>query len=407
MLGVWRKPYTYSMLEKARHKTSVIVGTLSQVPNYPKKLKVYLNNASPYWQAVYWDMGKTHRRSLKTSDKRTAYERAKAFYEQVIVAKYSHPTHLTHYQIKAKEEFVAGPDLSFKQIMSQWLSRKATKWSANHTRQVELRLVNNILRYIADKNIQRITRKDLLGLLQKMEERGAYGLARRVLNDCRQIWQYAIVIGICKQDITLGLNKALHDHTVVHFHAVTPKELPVLMEDIARYNKPCDLIVKYALQLMALTFVRKNELVLSKWDEFDLDNAIWKIPADRMKMRIDHVVPLSKQVITLLSHIKKTYPSNDYVLHKANKPLVDHAMIYALYWMGYKHRMTVHGFRAIASTILNESGFRADVIERQLAHTEANQVRRAYNRAQYMNERTEMMSWWGDYLEKITPFLTP
>ena len=395
------------MLEKARHKTAVILGTLSPVPNYPKKLKVYLNNASPYWQAVYWDNGKTHRRSLKTTDKRTAYEHAKAFYEQVIVAKYSHPTHLTHYQIKAKEEFVAGPDLSFKQIMSQWLSRKATKWSANHTRQVELRLVNNILRYIADKNIQRIARKDLLGLLQKMEERGAYGLARRVLNDCRQIWQYAIVIGICKQDITLGLNKALHDHTVVHFHAVTPKELPVLMEDIARYNKPCDLIVKYALQLMALTFVRKNELVLSKWDEFDLDNAIWKIPADRMKMRIDHVVPLSKQAITLLSHIKKTYPSNDYVFHKANKPLVDHAMIYALYWMGYKHRMTVHGFRAIASTILNENSFRADVIERQLAHTEANQVRRAYNRAQYMNERKEMMSWWGEYLEKITPFLTP
>ena len=407
MLGVWRKPYTYSMLEKARHKTSVIVGTLSYVPNYPKKLKIYLNNASPYWQAVYWDKGKTHRRSLKTTDKRTAYEHAKAFYEQVIVAKYNHPNHLAHYQIQAKEDFVAGPDLRFKKIASQWLSRKATKWSANHTRQVELRLVNNILRYIADKNIQRITRKDLLGLLQKMEERGAYGLARRVLNDCRQIWQYAIVIGICKQDITLGLNKALHDHTVVHFHAVTPKELPVLMEDIAGYNKPCDLIVKYALQLMALTFVRKNELVLSKWDEFDLDNAIWKIPADRMKMRIDHVVPLSKQAITLLSHIKKTYPSNDYVFHKANKPLVDHAMIYALYWMGYKHRMTVHGFRAIASTILNENSFRADVIERQLAHTEANQVRRAYNRAQYMNERTEMMSWWGDYLENITPFLTP
>jgi integrase len=395
------------MLEKSRHITAVIVGTLSFVPNYPKKLKVYLNNASPYWQAVYWDKGKTHRRSLKTTDKRTAYEHAKAFYEQVIVAKYSYPTRLTHYQLKAKEEFVAGPDLRFKQIASQWLSRKATKWSANHTRQVELRLVNNILRYIADKNIQRITRKDLLGLLQKMEERGAYGLARRVLNDCRQIWQYAIVIGICKQDITLGLNKALHDHTVVHFHAVTPKELPVLMEDIAEYNKPCDLIVKYALQLMALTFVRKNELVLAQWDEFDLDNAIWKIPADRMKMRIDHVVPLSKQAITLLSHIKKTYPSNDYVFHKANNPLVDHALIYALYWMGYKHRMTVHGFRAIASTILNENSFRADVIERQLAHTEANQVRRAYNRAQYMNERKEMMRWWGDFLEKITPFLTP
>ena len=394
------------MLEKARHKTAVILGTLSQVPNYPKKLKVYLNNASPYWQAVYWDNGKTHRRSLKTADKRTAYEHAKAFYEQVIVAKYSHPSHLAHYQIKAKEEFVAGPDLSFKQIASQWLSRKATKWSANHTRQVELRLVNNILRYIADKNIQRITRKDLLGLLQKMEERGAYGLARRVLNDCKQIWQYAMVIGVCKQDITLGLNKALHAHTVVHFNAVTPQELPELMCNIAKYNKADDLIVKYALQLMALTFVRKNELIQATWDEFDLENALWKIPAARMKMRLDHVVPLSKQSLSLLYYIKSTHPSNHLVFHKSNKPLVDHALIYALYWMGYKHRMTVHGFRAIASTILNENSFRADVIERQLAHTEANQVRRAYNRAQYINERTEMMSWWGDYLEKITPFIS-
>lgn len=392
------------MLEKARHKTAVILGTLSQVPNYPKKLKVYLNNASPYWQAVYWDRGKTHRRSLKTSDKRTAYERAKAFYEQVIVAKYSHPIHLTHYQIKAKEEFVAGPDLRFKQIASQWLSRKATKWSDNHTRQVELRLVNNILRYIADKNIQRITRKDLLGLLQKMEERGAYGLARRVLNDCRQIWQYAIIIGVCKHDITIGLNKALHEHTVVHFNAVTPKELPKLMSDIAGYEKLGDSIVRYALQLMALTFVRKNELLQATWDEFDLEKAIWKIPAERMKMRLEHLVPLNKQALLILNHIKSSYPSDGYVFHKAKKPLVDHALIYALYWMGYKNRMTVHGFRAIASTVLNENEFRPDVIERQLAHTDTNQVRRAYNRAQYLNDRIALMNWWGDYLEKMTPF---
>ncbi len=392
------------MLEKPRHITAAIIGTVSNVPNYPKKLKIYLNNASPYWQAMYWDRGKTYRRSLKTTDKRTAYEHAKAFYEQVIVAKYSHPSHLAHYQIKTKEEFVAGPDLRFKKIAAEWLSRRASKWTTNHTKQVELRLVNNIFKFIADKNIQRITRKDLLELLQRMEERGAYGLARRVLNDCKQIWQYAMIIEVCKQDITLGLNKALHAHTVVHFNAVTPQELPELMCNIANYNKGDDLIVKYALQLMALTFVRKNELIQATWDEFDLDNALWKIPAARMKMRLDHIVPLSKQAIDLLNHIKLTHPSNHLVFHKSNKPLVDHAMIYALYLMGYKHRMTVHGFRAIASTILNENSFRADVIERQLAHTEANQVRRAYNRAQYMNERTEMMAWWGYYLEQISPF---
>ena len=206
----------------------------------------------------------------------------------------------------------------------------------------------------------------------------------------------------------MGLNAALHEHTVVHFHAVTPKELPDLMRNIAKYDKEDDVIVRYALQLMALTFVRKNELLLAKWDEFDLENAVWKIPANRMKMRIEHVVPLSKQSLFLLNHILLAYPSNAYVFHKGNshKPLVDHSLICGLYWLGYKYRMTVHGFRTIASTILNEHNFKADVIERQLAHTEANQVRRAYNRAQYLNERIEMMSWWGDYLEKITPFTT-
>jgi integrase len=187
---------------------------------------------------------------------------------------------------------------------------------------------------------------------------------------------------------------------------VTPKELPKLMNDIANYDKEGDSIVKYALQLMALTFVRKNELLRAKWEEFDLEKAIWKIPANRMKMRIEHIVPLSKQVIKILMHLKSNYPNEVDVFHKENKPLVNHALIYALYWMGYKQRMTVHGFRAVASTILNEHEFRADVIERQLAHTEGNQVRRAYNRAQYMHERIAMMKWWGDYIEKMAPLNT-
>ncbi len=394
------------MLEKSRHKTAVIDGTLSQVPNYPKKLKIYLNNASPYWQAVYWDKGKTYRRSLKTTDKRSAYENAKEFYEQIIVAKYSQANHLAQYQIKAKEDFVLAPESLFKQIVSEWLSLRASKWTTNHTKQVEQRLVNNVIKYIADKNIQKITRKNLLELLQRMEERGAYALARRVLNDCRQIWQYAIVIGACKEDITVGLNKALHSHSVVHFNTVSSNDLPQLMIDIANYNKDGDLIVKYALQLMALTFVRKNELLQATWNEFDIEKAIWKIPANHMKMRIEHVVPLSKQAIAILKQIRIDFPSTSLVFHKMGKPLVGHALIYALYWMGYKHRMTIHGFRALASTILNEHGFRADAIERQLAHVDSNQVRRAYNRAQYMEERIEMMAWWGNHLEKITTLIS-
>ncbi len=392
-----------------RHKTAAIIGTVTSVPGYPKKLKVYLNNASPFWQAVYWDRGKTYRRSLKTTEKVDAFEKAKQFYEYLILAKYQHPAHLKNHIISPANQpsKTIQPDYSFKLIASQWISRKAVKWTPRHKLMVEKRLENNIYNYVGSKNMQRITRKELLALIQKIEARGANDVAKRVLNDCRQIWQYAMVIGVSKQDITVGLNAALHGHVVVHQKAVAIEELPELMRAIAKYDKEGDEITRYALQLIAITFVRKNELLLAKWQEFDLEKALWKIPVDRMKMRVEHVVPLSKHAISILKYIKHTYPSNQYVFHNGNpaKPISDNALIQALYWMGYKSKMTVHGFRAIASTALNEQSFRADVIERQLAHAESNQVRRAYNRAQYMPERIEMMAWWSDCLDKITPFV--
>jgi len=396
------------MSENLRHKTAVIIGTVTPVPGYPKKLKVYLNNASPYWQAVYWDKGKTYRRTMQTEDKLIAYDNAKVFYEMLILQKYQHSTHLKNHVISESNKplTVIPPDNSFKEIAKQWLTRQALRWTARHAKIVEQRLAYNMYAYVAKKNIQHITKADLLRLVQKVEERGAYDIARRLLNDCRQIWQYAMVLDICKHDITIGLGAALHSHTVVHQKAVSISELPALMKTIANYDKEDDRICCYALQLIALTFVRKSELTYAKWCEFDLDKALWKIPAERMKMRIEHVVPLSKQALDLLRFIKHTYPSDCYVINNGdpNKPIYDSALIYALYWMGYKHKMTVHGFRTIASTVLNEKEFRPDVIERQLAHSEPNSVRRAYNRAQYMNERTEMMNWWGDYLESITPF---
>ena len=395
------------MLEKARHKTAVILGTLSPVPNYPKKLKVYLNNASPYWQAVYWDNGKTHRRSLKTTDKRTAYEHAKAFYEQVIVAKYSHPAHLKSYtNITVQSTEKLKPNYAFKLIAQQWLLRKEQKLSASSAVEMERLIRRNLYPFIGAKQITNVTRVDLLALLQKVEERGAYTQAKRLLNFLRQIWAYAIVIGACKHDVTVGLNLVLHTQSVKHQNAVDIKDLPLLMQAISDYSRADDLITRYALQLIALTFVRKNELVLAKWEEFDLVNAVWRIPAERMKMRVEHIVPLSKQSLFILKHIKQHYPSDNLVFHKGNpnKAIPENALIDALYRLGYKYKMSVHGFRAVASTVLNEQGFRGDVIERQLAHAEGNHIRRAYNRAQYMDERFVLMNWWGDYLEKISPF---
>ena len=395
-------------LTSRRHKTAAIPGTVTSVPHYPKKLKIYLNNASPYWQTSFFDNGKTYKQSCKTTEKLEAFKKAIAFYEQLMLSKYQHPMHLKKRLVRPIKELPLKADLRFKKIARQWLERQAQLWTPRHTLVVENRLSHNIFKYLGNKNIQKINRADLLFILQKVEDRGAHDTVRRLLNDFKKIWQFAMVLGICKQDITIGMAAILHKHVVVHHKAVDVNELPDLMQAIKGYDKEGDKICAYALQLIALTFVRKSELTYAKWNEFDLEKALWKIPAERMKMRIEHVVPLSKQTICLLRFIKQCYPSNHYVINngKSDTPIPDNALMQALYWMGYKHKMTIHGFRAIASTILNEHEFRVDVIERQLAHSESNKVRRAYNRAEYMTERISMMQWWADYLEKITPLKT-
>ncbi len=389
-----------------RHKTAPIPGTLTSVPNYPSKLKVYLNNASPYWQASYYDQGTTYRHSCKTKDKKEAYRRAIRFYEMLILKKYQHPDHLSGHEflITLDKPPNATEHLRIEKITQEWLRRKAPLWTPRHKVEVERRLKNNVLPFIGRKNIQRITTSDIHDLLKRVEGRSAYDLAKRVLNDCSQIWRFAMASGHCKRNVTEGLSVVLLPHTIKHQRAVPLEELPQLIKDINNYSKPDEEQVKLCLKLLAMTFVRKSELLYAQWKEFDLPAKIWKVPATRMKMRVEHTVPLSNIAIRTLKELKQKFPSDDFLFHNGDptQPIRDNALIEALYWMGYKNRMSVHGFRAIASTVLNEHEFRADVIERQLAHIDGNQVRRAYNRAEYMEERTEMMEWWSQYLEKIS-----
>lgn len=394
------------MNNEVRHKTAVIKGTLTRITKYPK-LRIYLNNASPYWQAVYWDKGVTYRRSSKTKEKYRAIKFAKELFEQVLVLKYKNKKHLTTYNLKLiKKVEDVDPNLLFQHITAQWLQRKSARWSPTHTREVERQLQKNVCTLIGTKQINRITKQELVTVLQQIDERGAHCEARRILGNIRQIWHYAIVIGACKHDITVGLDIVLHTHTIKHQNAVTADELPKLMQDINGYVSEREVVTRYALQLLALTFVRKNELLLAEWNEFNFEKKVWRIPASRMKKRVEHVVPLTTHMIGLLNVIKRILPSEHYVFHSGNpqKLIRSHAPIEALYKLGYKFKMSVHGFRSVASTILNEHGFNADVIERQLSHRDANRIRSAYNRAEYMEERTHMMEWWSNYLNDITPF---
>ncbi|SER46275.1 Phage integrase family protein, partial [Nitrosomonas sp. Nm51] len=185
--------------------------------------------------------------------------------------------------------------------------------------------------------------------------------------------------------------------------AVKSDELPELLRAISTYETIGDRQTQLALQLLALTFVRTNELIGAVWTEFDLDNALWIVPAERMKMRNEHVVPLSSQALKIITELKTMAGNSRYLLpgRNPNKPVSNNTLLFALYRLGYKGKMTGHGFRAVASTVLNETGFNPDAIERQLAHCESNEVRGAYNRAKYLPERIKMMAWWSDFLEGL------
>ena len=273
----------------------------------------------------------------------------------------------------------------------------------HHAEDVKRRLEVNTFPHIGARPIAEIEPPELLATIREIELRRAYDLAHRVLGVCGQVFRYGVATGRCKSDPTRDLKGALTPHKQKNQNAIRPEQLPELLRAIASYDSIGDKQTRLALQLLAQTFVRTNELIGAEWSEFDLENSIWAIPANRMKMKTEHLVPLAKQSHEILEQLKAISGDSRYVFPGRNpeNPISNNTMLFALYRLGYKGKMTGHGFRAVASTILNETGFNPDVIERQLAHCERNEVRGAYNRAEYLQERKKMMQHWSDYLASI------
>lgn len=292
---------------------------------------------------------------------------------------------------------------SFEIVALEWFEKQRHTWVASHVQDIERRLRGNILPVLGARPIHQIEAPELLAAIRKIEARGSYDLAHRVLQVCGQVFRYGIATGMCSRDLSRDLRGALTPHVKQHQAAVRPEELPALVRAISGYDRLGSSQVRLALQLLMLTFVRTGELIGATWDEFDLENAVWCIPAERMKMRAEHIVPLATQTIAKLAELKPLSGYSRFILpgRNAAKTLSNGAMLMALKRLGYAGKMTGHGFRAVASTVLNEQGFRSDVIERQLAHCERNAVRGAYNRAEYLKERKRMMQWWADYVESI------
>lgn len=293
---------------------------------------------------------------------------------------------------------------SLEAVAREWYGKQAHTWVKTHAKDVLRRLEGNIFPALGHRPIGEIDAPELLATVRKIESRGAFDLAHRVLAVCGQVFRYGIATGRCTRDIAADLRGALTPHKKKHQAAVRPEELPALLRKIDTYDTDTgDTLTRLALQLMEATFVRTSELIGAKWAEFDLDAAVWAIPAERMKMKTEHLVPLSRQALAILEEIRPIAGRSAFVFPGRNrdKPISNNTMLFALYRMGYKGKMTGHGFRAVASTIMNESGFRPDVIERQLAHCERNEVRGAYNRAEYLPERRQLMQWWADYLDGV------
>ena len=304
-----------------------------------------------------------------------------------------------------KAKAVANAD-NFEAVARLWWEHwKHARTSDHHVDQTLRRLVADVFPKLGTRPIAEIEAPELVEMAKEIEKRGAGELAKRSLQVCSMIFRYAIANGKARRNPAIEIRPSdiLKARKVENYARVGAGELPALMRKVEAYKgKPA---TRLAIKLMALTFVRTGELIGAKWAEFNLDAARWDIPGERMKMKTPHIVPLSEQALDVLRTLQTV--TGDSVLlfpgeRDHSRPISNNTILKALEIMGYKHQMTGHGFRGIASTALHEHGFEHAHIEAQLAHAERSSVSAAYNHAVYLPQRAALMAWWGSYIESVS-----
>lgn len=296
---------------------------------------------------------------------------------------------------------------NFENIAREWHKQKLHTWQPKHAAIILSRLEANVFPKIGKRPIKDITPPELLAAIKVLEKAGKRDLAHRQMQHCGQIFRYAVATGRANLDITQHLQGALQTPVSKNYAYLNEKELPAFLKELDQYQEKYrgHILTELAFKVLILTFVRSGEIRGAKWEEIDFDKRLWKIPAERMKMRTPHLVPLARQTLELFKQVKAITHNNimGYVFPSQTNPrstMSENTFLRAIEIMGYRGKTTGHGFRSTASTILNENSFRPDVIETQLAHCERDQVRAAYNHAEYLPERVKMMQWWADYIHK-------
>ena len=332
------------------------------------------------------------------AEARTARDEARKLVKQGI-----HPAHERQAQQAAQ---VAENANTFEAVAREWIDKKKPGWTPYYLRQVERFLAADVFPYIGTLPIRNVTAAHLLEIVRRVEGRGAETVAVLLRQWASAIFRYAVATLRADADPAAALKGAIHRPKVKHHRPLSRNQIVDFAKALDRYGGYRTTVI--ALRLMLLTFVRTVELRAAEWDEIDLDRAEWRIPAERMKKREPHLVPLCRQAVELLRELHTFTGGRTFLFPNYRNPktcMTATTLNRALERMGFNGKDSVgfsaHGFRATASTILNEMGYRSDVIERQLAHAERNKVRASYNQAEYLEERRTMMQQWADYLDNL------
>ncbi|MDD5277859.1 MAG: tyrosine-type recombinase/integrase [Methylovulum sp.] len=303
-----------------------------------------------------------------------------------------------------KQSAMVAATNSFEIVSREWHSKFKAKWTEKHAGRLLTRLEQDVFPYIGCRPINEIEAPELLQVMRRIEGRGVIDTLHRILQNCGQIFRYGIATGRCSRDPSGDLRGALTPVTSKHHASITdPKQIAELLRAMDDYQG--SFVSKCGLKFSVLTFCRPGEIRHAEWVEIDLQAKQWRIPAPKMKMRQQHIVPLSSQALEVLAELQLLTGGGKYLFpceRSTSRPMSENTVNAALRRMGYtKEEMTAHGFRSMASTRLNEMHFNGDCIERQLAHCEKDSVRAAYNYAEYLPERTKMMQSWADYLDGL------
>ena len=302
-----------------------------------------------------------------------------------------------------KAERIVNSD-TFEAVAREWFEKFSPKWAKGHADKIIRRLERDVFPWIGTRPIGELTAPEVLTMLRRIESRGAIETAHRAHQNCGAVFRYAVATGRAQRDPCGDLRGAIPPAKSEHFASITePDGIGELLRAIDGYTGYA--ATRAALKLAPLVFVRPGELRHAEWAEINLDKSEWRIPSERMKMRTPHVVPLSRQAVAVLQDLRPLtgvgqllFPS----VRTRARPMSENTVNAALRRLGYtSDDMTGHGFRSMASTLLNEQGWHRDAIERQLAHAERDAVRAAYNYAEHLPERRKMMQAWADYLDSL------